>query len=115
MRPQLQSTCHYIVNHYVDILHVRLGGANNMRPLSWGGANGKDPKRRFKNRSSRIQLHWAKKYLIVIILSSRFDVCRALILRLKYREKNSLKSFNFDTIGLDFFKNNKEKSLIFPF
>ena len=24
--PQLQSTCHYIVNHYVKILHVRLGG-----------------------------------------------------------------------------------------
>ena len=41
--PQLQSTCHYIVNHYVKILHVRLGGANNMRPLSWGGTNGKDP------------------------------------------------------------------------
>ena len=35
--PQLQSTCHYIVNHYVKILHVRLGGANKMRPLSWGG------------------------------------------------------------------------------
>ena len=42
--PQLQSTCHYIVNHYVKIWHVRLGGANNMRPLSWGGGtNGKDP------------------------------------------------------------------------
>ena len=41
--PQLQSTCHYIVNYYVKILHVRLGGANNMRPLSWGGTNGKDP------------------------------------------------------------------------
>ena len=37
--PQLQSTCHYIVNNYVKIWHVRLGGANNMRPLrSWGGA-----------------------------------------------------------------------------
>ena len=35
--PQLQSTCHYIVNYYVKILHVRLGVANNMRPLSWGG------------------------------------------------------------------------------
>ena len=22
------------------------GGANNMRPLSWGGTNGKDPKKR---------------------------------------------------------------------
>ena len=43
--PQLQSMCHYIVNHYVKILHVRLGGANNMRPLSCGGGgtNGKDP------------------------------------------------------------------------
>ena len=29
----------------VKILHVRLGVANNMRPLSWGGGkNGKDPK-----------------------------------------------------------------------
>ena len=42
--PQLQSTCHYIVNHHVKIWHVLLGGANNMHPLSWGGTNGKDPK-----------------------------------------------------------------------
>ena len=43
--PQLQSTCHYIVNHYVKILHVHLGVANNMHPLSWGGGtNGEDPK-----------------------------------------------------------------------
>ena len=43
---QLQSTCHYIVNHHVKIWHVRLGGANNMHPLSWGGGgtNGKDPR-----------------------------------------------------------------------
>ena len=43
--PQLQSTCHYIVNHYVKILHVYLGVANNRHPLSWGGGgtNGKDP------------------------------------------------------------------------
>ena len=37
MRPQLQITCHYIVNHYVKIWHVRRGGGGmNMRPLSWG-------------------------------------------------------------------------------
>ena len=34
-------------NHYVKILHVRLGGGgdpNNMHPLNWGGGtNGKDP------------------------------------------------------------------------
>ena len=52
--PQLQSTCHYIVNHYVEIWLGRRGGgggggygANNMRPLSWGGGGGgtkgKDP------------------------------------------------------------------------
>ena len=36
--PQLQSTRHCIVNHYVKIWHVRAGGgggANNMRPLNW--------------------------------------------------------------------------------
>ena len=34
----LQSTCHNIVNHYVKFRHVRLGGgANNMKPLNWGG------------------------------------------------------------------------------
>ena len=35
---QIQSTCHYMVNHYVKIWHVRRGegGANNMHPLSWG-------------------------------------------------------------------------------
>ena len=27
----------------MKIWHVRLGVANNMRPLSWGGTNGKDP------------------------------------------------------------------------
>ena len=52
MHPQLQRTCHRIVNHYVKIWHVRLGGgggggANNMHPLNWGGAqtktNKKDP------------------------------------------------------------------------
>ena len=36
--PPLQSTCHYIVNYCVKILHVRRGGADNMRPLSWGEA-----------------------------------------------------------------------------
>ena len=41
--PQLQSTCHYIVNHFLKIWHVRLGGANNMRPLNWGGTNVQDP------------------------------------------------------------------------
>ena len=42
--PQLQSTCQYIVNHYVKILHVRLGGANNMHPLSWGGGGAQTEK-----------------------------------------------------------------------
>ena len=42
--PQLQITFHYIVNHYVKILHVHLGVENNMHLLSWGGGtNGKDP------------------------------------------------------------------------
>ena len=36
MRSQLQSTCHYTINHHVEIWHVRLGGANNMRALIWG-------------------------------------------------------------------------------
>ena len=44
MRPQLQSTCHYILNYSVKILHVRLGGANNMRPLSWGGGGAQTEK-----------------------------------------------------------------------
>ena len=34
--PRLRSRCHYIVNYYVKIWHVRLGGAHNMHPLSWG-------------------------------------------------------------------------------
>ena len=41
--PQLQSTCHYIVNHNLKIWHVRLEGANNMHSLSLGGTKGKDP------------------------------------------------------------------------
>ena len=31
-----QCTCHCIVNHYVKIWHIRLGGENNMHPLRWG-------------------------------------------------------------------------------
>ena len=34
--PQLHSIRHYMANHYVKILHVLLGGANNMHPLSGG-------------------------------------------------------------------------------
>ena len=34
--PSCRSKCHYIVNHYEKAGHVRLGEANNMRPLSWG-------------------------------------------------------------------------------
>ena len=43
MHPPLQSTCHYIVIHYVKMWHVRLGDAINIRPLSWrerGGGGG---------------------------------------------------------------------------
>ena len=36
MLPQLQSTCHYIVNSHVKIWHVGLGGANNMCPTKLG-------------------------------------------------------------------------------
>ena len=32
---------YYIANHYVKILHVPLGVANNMHPLSWGGGGHK--------------------------------------------------------------------------
>ena len=30
--PPLERRCHYRVNHYVQIWHERLGGANNMHP-----------------------------------------------------------------------------------
>ena len=36
--PLVTQPCHYIVNHYVKIWHMRLGDANNRHPLSWGGA-----------------------------------------------------------------------------
>ena len=34
--PPIAEHVRYVVNHHVKIWHVRLGGANNMRPLSWG-------------------------------------------------------------------------------
>ena len=37
--PPLQCTFHYRVIHYVKKLHVRLGVANNMHPLSGGGGH----------------------------------------------------------------------------
>ena len=49
MQPPVTEHVSYIVNHYVKIWVVRLGIANNMHPLSWGGGeegwmgtNGKD-------------------------------------------------------------------------
>ena len=42
--PQLQSRRYYILNHCVKILHVRLGGANCMHPLSWEAQMEKMPK-----------------------------------------------------------------------
>ena len=42
MLPQLQRTGHCMINHYVKIWKLRLGDANNMHPLSWGGTKGKD-------------------------------------------------------------------------
>ena len=42
--PFTEQGCHYMVNHYVQVRHVRLRGANNNRPLSLGGTNGEDPK-----------------------------------------------------------------------
>ena len=45
MRPQLQSTCHYIENHYVKMWYVRLEVANNMLPVSWGVGGGHKRKR----------------------------------------------------------------------
>ena len=50
--PQLQSTCNYKINHYGKILHVRLGGANIMRPLSWGGGGGGGRARGHKRKIS---------------------------------------------------------------
>ena len=52
MLPQLQSTFHYIVNHYVKILHVHLGVANNMHPLSWGGHKRKRSRSFIKSKLS---------------------------------------------------------------
>ena len=49
--PQLQSMCRYIVYHYVKIWHVRLGDANNMQPLSWGGGAQTEKIRKFKKEN----------------------------------------------------------------
>ena len=61
LRPQLQSTRHYIVTHYVKIWHVRLGVANNMHPLSF--TNEKDP-------HFLINIFW----LLVILCKSKVRV-----------------------------------------
>ena len=60
MLPQWQSTCHYIVNHYVKIMHVRLGVANNMHPLSWGHK---------RNRSKNFMTELHKKIHSMFYLS----------------------------------------------
>ena len=48
--PQLQSTYHYIVNHYVKIWHVSLGGGGAPFYICTHLAFGKYPKRTTENR-----------------------------------------------------------------
>ena len=60
------SACHYIVNHYEKIWHVRLGDANNMHPLSIGGGGGLGAQ---KKRSE-----FSLKYFIFLRNSSEFDI-----------------------------------------
>ena len=57
--PPLQTTCHYIVNFYVKLWHVRLGGANSMRPLSWGGGAQTEKIQTFELSASKFQ--WPMK------------------------------------------------------
>ena len=85
--PQWQSTCHYIVNHYVKILHVRLGVANIMHPLSWGGHKRKrsDFSNRFNNgqklaRSDRCLQKKEQKLYIFDQISSHSVVLSPLSL-----------------------------------
>ena len=63
--PHWQSTCHYIVNHYVKILHVRLGVANNMHPLSWGGGH--------KQKRSKCLFIGRNLFLVSHIICQLFD------------------------------------------
>ena len=44
MRPPVTEHVSLHGKSLCKIRHVRLGDANNMRPLSWGSTNGKDPK-----------------------------------------------------------------------
>ena len=44
--PQLQSTCHYIVNHYGKIFHVRLGVWIICTHQAGGGGGGGDKRKR---------------------------------------------------------------------
>ena len=54
---QLQTACLYIENHYVKIWHVRLGGANNMHPLSGGGGGGGGQTEKIQPRLGYIKQH----------------------------------------------------------
>ena len=84
--PQLQSTCHYIVNHYVKILHVPLGVANNMHPVSWGGGHKRKRSAKCYNLGERTTLTFASKLVCskctisdVMMISSLRDnlLCRS--------------------------------------
>ena len=57
IRPQLQSTGHYLLNHYVKVWHVRLGGGNNT-PTKLGpqGTNGKKTQSVFGVRAAYLVL-----------------------------------------------------------
>ena len=57
----LQSTCHYVVNHYVKIWHVCLGGGGCKYAATklggWVVTNGKQPKvEKKRNRIPRLSL-----------------------------------------------------------
>ena len=54
--------------------HVRLLGANNIRPLSWGGTNGKDPNSLLQRRANDFKL---QSFDLLILVISHFSFLKS--------------------------------------
>ena len=75
--PRLRSTCHNIVNLYVQIWQVNRGGgggANNMNPLSWG-----HKRKRSAKKTSTIIYRAIKRNTLTIAVTISIAHCRRSI------------------------------------
>ena len=77
----LQSTCHYMGNHYVKLWWGG-GVGKNRRPLSWGGGGG-------GRKDFLVSIYDITKYLRIALNLLTFYLLEGLNLCMKFAERNA--------------------------